>query len=51
MDKLDKSNLSHRVFPQETLLEISPFEDLTEEQLDPFLLFHDKLLSVLISEK
>lgn len=42
---------SVRIFPIEQLLATSPFEDFDEEGIDPFLLFHDKLISFLMSEK
>lgn len=45
------SDKSARMFPIEQLLATSPFQDLDEEAIDPFLLFHDKLISFLMSEK
>lgn len=39
-----------KVFPLEKLLEVSPFEDLSEERLDQFLLFTEKLRTMLVME-
>lgn len=48
---IDSNNTSmSKVFPLEKLLEVSPFDNLSEERLDQFLLFTDKLRTMLVTE-
>lgn len=50
---LDSSNISNgsRMFPIDRLLETPPFMDLDDDTLDPFLLFAEKMRTMLVTEE
>lgn len=47
---IEISNASSKIFPLEKLLETSPFDDLSEDKLDPFLMFTEKMRTMLVAE-
>ena len=49
---MEMSNHSgSKVFPIDKLIETAPHVDLSEDSLDPFLLFSEKMRTMLVAEE